>query len=800
MLATALVVEDDPKISQLLSAILGSLNYGVDITVNGDGILGGAIPNSYALIIIDLTNIHLDGVALCRRLRQGGYLDPLVVLADESTQSDIVAGLDAGADDYITKPCITEVIQAKLRALLRRHKPQVQVQPGLETVAEVSLTLNPEAATATYQGKTVALTPKEFDIVDYFLQHPDQVFSRTDIIAALWTENKTPSEGAITNLIKDLRRKFTAAGIADSPIETVYGVGYRLRSGLGVPVEESLVPAPSYDLAGITSVTQTIQQYQSSFLQGIDILESAAAALAEERLSADLRNRARAEAHKLAGGLGTFGSPLGSVIAKTVERILSGQTPLTWQGATQLTRLIQDMRTEVTALENRTVTAVEGRTHARPLVLVVDDDDELTEQLQIEALDRGLLVDIAPNPETCLDKLTQHLPDIILLDLMFPAPSDDGLVLLQQLRDKYPTLPIFLFTVRDTLPDRVAAARLGTKGYLRKPLSPKQVFESLLQALGTQQPIVGRVMLMDDDPAVSSQLTLMLQQHNLEVTYLQQPEEFWQTLTQMRPDVLLLDLGLPTYSGLDLCRVVRQDQTWGKLPIIIVTALTDTETVQQAFAAGADGFVGKPVDGPTLSAQVLNCVERSQRQQQLDTVQQQEHQNLHRQAILDGLTGIANRRCFDDYLELEWRRLSREVAPLSLIMGDVDDFKRYNDLYGHPMGDRCLQEIAAAISRVVRRPADLVARYGGEEFAIILPNTTLGGAVYLAEQIQQSIQGLKIAHAASSVSNYVTISLGIASVVPRNDCFVSQLIQTADEALYAAKSQGRNRMCSRTLI
>ncbi|MBD2567700.1 PAS domain S-box protein [Anabaena lutea] len=169
------------------------------------------------------------------------------------------------------------------------------------------------------------------------------------------------------------------------------------------------------------------------------------------------------------------------------------------------------------------------------------------------------------------------------------------------------------------------------------------------------------------------------------------------------------------------------------------------------------------------------------------------NQELEKQVNLDGLTQIANRRCFDNLLEQEWQRLYREQQPLSLLLFDVDYFKRYNDSYGHQMGDECLMKIAQSVQQVVFRPADLVARYGGEEFVVILPNTDIEGAEAIAQRIHAAIKDLAIPHQASEVSDTVTISLGIAVLIPTSELSASTLIEQADQALYLAKQQGRNQ-------
>ncbi len=194
----------------------------------------------------------------------------------------------------------------------------------------------------------------------------------------------------------------------------------------------------------------------------------------------------------------------------------------------------------------------------------------------------------------------------------------------------------------------------------------------------------------------------------------------------------------------------------------------------------------------SLAAQLAIAIKQAELYQQLQAA----NLKLERLATLDALTQLANRRRFDQYLETEWRRQSREQTPLSLILCDIDSFKSYNDTYGHPGGDECLRQVAAAIGNAVNRPADLVARYGGEEFAVILPNTKIQGAVQVAEHIQLKIAALQLPHAGSQVSQYVTVSLGVASMVPGSESGASILIAAADQALYQAKRLGRDRIQS----
>jgi diguanylate cyclase (GGDEF)-like protein/PAS domain S-box-containing protein len=230
------------------------------------------------------------------------------------------------------------------------------------------------------------------------------------------------------------------------------------------------------------------------------------------------------------------------------------------------------------------------------------------------------------------------------------------------------------------------------------------------------------------------------------------------------------------YSSLHIPLIVEQ-KLWGLLSIEKCSAIhhwqfNDVEILQQ------------------IALQLAVAIQQSELYQQLA----QANQELEQLAVVDSLTGIANRRKFDEYLQHEWLRLAREQAPLSLIMCDVDFFKLYNDTYGHQAGDRCLHQIAQALSKTIKRPADLAARYGGEELAVILPHTTPEGAAIVANQISLQIKALKIPHINSPIDLYVTISMGVSGCIPTHDSSPEWLIKAADRALYQAKKSGRNQI------
>lgn len=268
-------------------------------------------------------------------------------------------------------------------------------------------------------------------------------------------------------------------------------------------------------------------------------------------------------------------------------------------------------------------------------------------------------------------------------------------------------------------------------------------------------------------------------------------------------DLVLMDVRMPGVDGLDACRRIRAEARLADIPVIMMTADTDEHTLEAAFAAGAVDYIAKPVRVAELRARVASMLRlkqemdrRKEREAELEEVARQlavANTELMRLTFLDGLTGVANRRGFDECIGREWGRGLREHAPVALILVDVDHFKAFNDRYGHLAGDDCLKQVAQALKAAVHRPSDFVARYGGEEFAVVLPGTEGIDAASIAETLRSAVEALAIPHAASITADRVTVSLGIASLVPLVGSAPQLLVDAADRALYAAKHAGRNQ-------
>jgi len=262
-------------------------------------------------------------------------------------------------------------------------------------------------------------------------------------------------------------------------------------------------------------------------------------------------------------------------------------------------------------------------------------------------------------------------------------------------------------------------------------------------------------------------------------------------------DLILMDVVMPEVGGIEACRKIKEKNQLRDIPIIMVTGMEETRGLQPAFDAGAIDYIKKPIDTTELAVRVRSALQLKQetdaRKAALEQLEEA-NKKLRLLSSLDGLTGIANRRTFDEFLDREWRRSVREKKTLSLLLADIDFFKKFNDEYGHQAGDGCLKKVAKILSDSVNRPGDLVARYGGEEFAVIMGNTPVDFAAKIADELRSVVAQMKIRHAYSDTADFITLSIGAAAVVPVPELSSDKLIEAADKALYRAKEKGRNRV------
>lgn len=304
-----------------------------------------------------------------------------------------------------------------------------------------------------------------------------------------------------------------------------------------------------------------------------------------------------------------------------------------------------------------------------------------------------------------------------------------------------------------------------------------------IMAFPLQAPVSSRttVLVIDDQPLnIQTVYSMLSQQH--EVLMATTGETGIAICQAQQPDLVLLDLFMPDLNGMDVAERLKQDPRTATIPVIFITASTDPIEESACWQAGAVDFVSKPLNPLTLRHRV-----------QVHLTLRRQADALQRLAYLDGLTGIPNRRYFDQQAETALAVARRSGTPLTLMLGDVDFFKRYNDIYGHQAGDACLTQVAQALQGGLRRPGDFVARYGGEEFAILLPGVGTADALRLAQYLCEQVRALQLPHTGGTTLGTVSLSLGVAC--SDGQASVVELLARADAQLYRAKGVGRDCAC-----
>jgi len=322
------------------------------------------------------------------------------------------------------------------------------------------------------------------------------------------------------------------------------------------------------------------------------------------------------------------------------------------------------------------------------------------------------------------------------------------------------------------------------------------------QPRGSQQAIM--VLLVDDQLVVAEAVRrALVDQVDVEFHYCSNPLDALAVAKRVQPTVILQDLVMPSVSGLDLVVQYRADPDTRRIPIIVLSTKEEATVKRDAFLAGANDYLVKLPDTIELIARIryhsnayVVQLQRDEAYRALRKSQQElmeSNLELQRLTNVDGLTGLSNRRYFNDYLESEWSHAIRAKTPISILMIDIDHFKQYNDSYGHLAGDEVLQTVADTVRRSFRRSTDLAARFGGEEFVVILPLSPAADLQDLADLVVKEVEALKLPHIGSASGAGVTISVGGATIVPQRDDKPFALIEAADKALYEAKRTGRNR-------
>ncbi|MBT9585214.1 response regulator [bacterium] len=486
---------------------------------------------------------------------------------------------------------------------------------------------------------------------------------------------------------------------------------------------------------------------------------------------------ARSLAHRLHGSAGSYGLPeLGEVVGK-IEAQLSETGPSdgswSWDRPFEFLREAQSLLHRLLPLSPKRRTPVEEISY----LLVVDDDTDFLELLQALSSKRGIPVVTARSPEQALD-LAARLPLIgAILDVHMGSELTFGLARgLRDVKGKS-ELPLAFASVDHSLETLVAASAAGGTRFFDKPISEESLMSLVQQFVQQSQERQSRVLLVDDDPDIVRQYSGILRAAQLSVDTLPDPENLLERMETYRPDLLMLDIELPTWSGLDICRALRSSPQWDLLPILMISSQLDVSRRVRAYQAGASDVLTKPLVEEELVARV--------------TVQLDRARLLKDRSDRDPLSGLLLRRAFLDASQRALAGCSRAGTPLSVALIDIDYFKSINDRYGHSVGD---QVIAALGNLLLRRfrAEDLRCRWGGEEFLLAFPGQTAEFATMAARRLLQEFASVPFVTETDETFQ-VTFTAGV-SAYPQDGSSLLALVRKADEALYAGKNAGRNQV------
>ncbi|MBE9170398.1 response regulator [Pleurocapsales cyanobacterium LEGE 06147] len=696
-----LLVEDDEILVDVLLQSLASQHHVVDVAE--DGQLGWEYAHSseYELILLDVGLPELDGIRLCEQLRSEGCSTPILLMTAKDASQERIRGLDAGADDYLIKPLDLGELHARIRALSRRG----EVIPT--NVLEIGgLRLDPVSCQVSYQEQPLKLTPKEYSLLELFLRNPSRVFSRGQIIDHLWTFDDPPQEESVKAHIKGLRKKLKQTEAADW-IENVYGIGYRLHPQIfaSQPLQKT-TPSPDNSSSTHSSIEQEFnqkmnqmwQQYQGLMAERLEVLQTATTAVEQGALTEELHRAAERAAHKLAGVLGMFEREAGTNLAREIESLLQENQVLLPAHQQQLVYLVRDLQ-DLLALEESSFSPT--KTAAR--LLLVDRDRQLGKQLEQLAQPAGMNWKQVEDLSAAKAWLQDNAPYLVVLNIEQASSHQEQLALIRELAARTPPVSALILSGGDSLLDRVTVARCGASGFLVKPVTATQVWNTVTQLLQRDRSLTTNVLVVDDDPVFLAALRPLLEPWGIAMTALDNPLHFWQVLHSTNPDLLILDVEMPEINGIELCQAIRTDPDWQSLPILFLTAHRDTETIQQVFAAGADDYVTKPIIGPELLTRITNRLERNRLLQ-----------NLSRK---DLLTGLINQPQSSRELESLLQQAQLEHQSLCIALLSIPELRQLNIKYGHTTGNQVLQRWGRLLQAAFRS-TEVLGYWGNGEFVI----------------------------------------------------------------------------------
>ncbi len=409
-------------------------------------------------------------------------------------------------------------------------------------------------------------------------------------------------------------------------------------------------------------------------------------------------------------------------------------------------------------------------------VFIVDDDPEIIENLALQIGHYGYHVESFIRPGDLVGALKKTTPSAIIMDLGFPEGRLAGAEILDEVQKGRETpIPVLFLSGRGDFEARLTAVRASSDAYFTKPVDMNKLLDRLDVMTKRQPQAPYRILIVDDEPELASYHEAILQQAGMTTAAVTDPFNVLESLAVFRPELILMDVYMPRCNGLELAKVIRQNEAFIDIPIVFLSSETDIDQQLIAMSRGGDDFLSKPIQPSHL---ILSVALRAERYRILRTLM-----------IQDSLTGLLNHTRIKEQLDHEVARAQRQGSVCTLAMIDIDHFKTVNDSYGHQVGDQVLKSLSCLLRQRLRK-TDLVGRYGGEEFAVVLGGTDSNEAKMIMDNIRSHFSHIR--HQCGDGEFSITFSCGVATFPHYKQC--SELIYAADRALYEAKRSGRNQV------
>lgn len=721
-----LLIEDDESLIQLLVPALEAQNYRVDVAQSGDRGKTLAETAAYDVILLDVELPNLDGITICQQLRRAGHFTPIVLLTARNSNTDKVLGLESGADDYIVKPFHLEELLARINALLRRENHFLHTQ--------------------------VSNASSDSDLFQ-------------DQLSLIWERTKEITFSRIQDLF-DVLQTLEKGDLSQTLCERSQRTAHKLAGSLGT--------------FGFEEGSKIAQTLEKTFAQADNV-----------KTCLDLARPLILELHQVVIATDTK-LHAAQLKQKQPSRSLPPQkqtVPIEFPALPELPKLlVEDPSSSPQGNSDlsfkdesfcfpptRRTDAQENKNRGLDYILLVDSDLEFAQTLAHDSGSWKLDFKAVQSVQEAFEVLRDSFPKVLLLNVDLIVDPADWQILKDLCQQSPVDLALVILSEFEGLESRLKALELRADIFLQKPVTSSQLFASVSRSMNFHTHQKVKVLVLDDDDQVTTLLTALLTGTYFQVEILNDPTLFWTTLNRIQPDLLVLDVEMLALDGLRLCQMIRQDFQWSWLPILFLTGHDDFQTLQGAFAAGADDFLPKPINANGFVNRIMNRWQRSQLyRNQMDT---------------DLLTGIANRtggsRSFSHLLQVA----SQSSQPLCLAVLDLDHFKQVNDRYGHEEGDRVLREFGEFLKQHCRA-GDVLARWGGEEFIIAMLGLNRASGVKRMNEIRKAWRSQTFTSVKGEYFQ-VSFSGGVAQY-PLDGSNFQVLYRTADAALYKAKAAGRN--------